>query len=94
MLEAELLDVVKTAGLQQIKTQRYPFEVEFEASMKSFFPNPGDAEKIRQLFHADVGKNELGLDVHRKGDALHYVYPVLIVVGKKQSELGNVEELV
>lgn len=81
--ETQLLDVVKTAGLQQIKTQRYPFEVEFEASMKSFFPNPGDSEKIRQLFQADVGKNELGLNVYRKGDALHYVYPVLIIVGKK-----------
>ncbi|MFN7927831.1 MAG: class I SAM-dependent methyltransferase [Blastocatellia bacterium] len=81
--EAELVGVVEAAGLQDIKTQRYPFEVEFEASMKSFFPNPGDAEKIRQLFHNDVGKNALGLNVHRKGDAIHYIYPVLIVVGKK-----------
>lgn len=81
--EAELLDLTKTAGVQQIKTERYAFEVEFETSMKAFFPNPGDSEKIRRLFHADVDKNELGLNVHRKGDALYYVYPVLIVVGKK-----------
>lgn len=80
---AELLDLVKTAGLQQIKTKRYPFDVELEASLKVFFPNPGDSEKIRQLFHADVGKDELGLNVHRKGEAIHYVYPVLIVVGKR-----------
>lgn len=80
--EAELLDLIKTAGVKEIKTERYPFEVEFEASMQSFFPQPGDWEKIRQLFYADIGKNELGLNVHRKGEALHYVYPVLIIVGK------------
>jgi ubiquinone/menaquinone biosynthesis C-methylase UbiE len=80
--EAALLAVIEAAGLQDIKTERYPFEVEFEASMKSFFPQPGDEEKIRQLFHDDVGQDNLGLNVHRKGDALYYVYPVLIVVGK------------
>lgn len=81
--EDELLDVIASAGLQEIKTARYAFEVEFEASMKSFFPNPGDDEKIRRLFYDDLDKNNLGLDVHRKGDALHYVYPVLIAAGKK-----------
>lgn len=83
LTEAEVLSVIEAAGVQDIKLHRYPFEVEFEASMKSFFPNPGDAETIRQLFHDDLGKDHLGLNVHRKGDAIHYVYPVLIVVGKK-----------
>ena len=81
--EAELLSVVEAAGLQSSKTQRYPFEVELEASLKVFLPNPGDSEKNRQRFHDDIGKDDLGLSVHRKGDAIHYVYPVLIVVGKK-----------
>ena len=80
---AELLALVKAAGLREIKTERYPFEVELEASLKVFLPNPEVGEKIRQLFHSDVGKNELGLDVHSKGDAVHYVYPVLVIVGKK-----------
>lgn len=80
---AELLSLVKTAGLHEIKTERYPFEVELEASLKVFLPNPEIGEQIRQLFLADVGRNELGLDVHRKGDAVHYVYPVLVIVGKK-----------
>ena len=81
--ETELLALVEVAGLQEIKTERYPFEVELEASLKIFLPNPEVGEKIRQLFHSDVGKNELGLDVHRKGDAVHYVYPVLVIIGKK-----------
>lgn len=79
----EILALVKAAGLQEIKTERYPFEVELEASLKVFLPNPEIGEQLRQIFQADVGKNELGLDAHRKGDAVYYVYPVLVIVGKK-----------
>lgn len=87
LTEAELLAIAETVGLQQIKTLHYPFEVEFETSMKSFFPHPGNDQKIRQLFQNDVGKDELGLQVHLKGEKLHYIYPVLIVVGKKANDV-------
>lgn len=83
LTEDELLALIRASGLREIRTARYDFAVEFEASMKSFFPHPGDEEKIRQIFSDDVGKDDLGLKAHRKGAELHYVYPVLMVAGKK-----------
>ncbi len=80
---AEFLEMADSCGLQQIKTQFYKFELELEASMKAFFPNPGDDAKIRQIFRDDTGKDALGLNVHRRGDEIHFAYPVMILVGRK-----------
>lgn len=83
LTEGELLAMAEVAGLQELRTHRYPFEVEFEAGMKSFFPRPGDEEEIRRIFRDDVGVDRLGLNIHLRGSAIHYVYPVLIVAGRK-----------
>jgi ubiquinone/menaquinone biosynthesis C-methylase UbiE len=83
LTEDELLSLADAVGLREIRTRRYLFEVEFEASMKSFFPRPGDEAKIRQIFREDIGQDRLGLNVHRSGTEIHYAYPVLILVGRK-----------
>lgn len=80
---AEFLEMAESLGLQQLRTQFYQFELELETSMKAFFPNPGDSEKIRRIFRDDVGQDNLGLKVHLRDEAIHFAYPVLILVGKK-----------
>jgi SAM-dependent methyltransferase len=83
LTEAEFLQMAASLGLQEIKTAHYRFEVGLELALKGSFPNPGADEKIRQIFRADVGKDDLGLNAQLKGDEIHFAYPVLILVGKK-----------
>ena len=83
LTEAEFLQMAAAVGLQQIKTAHYRFEVELELALKGSFPNPGDDERIRQLFRADIGKDNLGLNAQLIGEEIHFAYPVLILVGKK-----------
>ena len=47
------------------------------------FPNPGDTEKLRQMFASDIEQDSMGVEVHRIGNELHFAYPILITVGQK-----------
>src|SRR5207244_12460375 len=61
----ELTGLLGEAGLDNITTQFYKHEFGLESVLKGSFPNPGDAERIRQLFEDDLGVDHLGLGVHR-----------------------------
>jgi ubiquinone/menaquinone biosynthesis C-methylase UbiE len=79
----ELTDLLTQAGLRGVRTQLYKHEVELEQVLQRSFPNPGDADTIRQAFAADLGVNRLGVGAHRRGESIHYAYPVAVVVGQK-----------
>jgi ubiquinone/menaquinone biosynthesis C-methylase UbiE len=79
----ELLQLANRLNLKDIRTRWYKVEMELEAQIRASFPNPGDDEKIRQAFRADLGKDHLGVAAHRVGNEIHFAYPVLILAGKK-----------
>ncbi|MFN7949839.1 MAG: class I SAM-dependent methyltransferase [Blastocatellia bacterium] len=83
LTEDELLRMAEAVGLQQIRTQRYAFELELETSMQSFFPNPGDDERIRQIYRDDLERDALGMNVHLRDGQIHFAYPVLMLAGQK-----------
>jgi ubiquinone/menaquinone biosynthesis C-methylase UbiE len=83
LTEAEFLQMADSLGLQKIKTARYQFGIDLEVALKGSFPHPGDDEKIRRIFRADVGKDDLGLSAQFKDTDIHFAYPVLIVAGEK-----------
>jgi ubiquinone/menaquinone biosynthesis C-methylase UbiE/GrpB-like predicted nucleotidyltransferase (UPF0157 family) len=70
------------AGLQNVRRQFYKHEFGLEPVLKGSFPNPGDADKIRQLFEDDLRVDRLGLGVHHKNGAIHFAYPIVILVGE------------
>lgn len=79
----ELTGLYDESGLQSVKTQFYKHEFSVEQVLKGSFPNPGDAERVRQLFIEDLGVDRLGLGAcHRDGE-IHFAYPVVILVGQK-----------
>jgi len=78
----ELTGLFRDAGLSEIKTEFYKLDVELEKILASSFPNPGDADKIRQLFSEDLGVNRLGVGAHRKDGAIWFAFPIAILVGK------------
>ncbi len=83
LTEAELLRMAAAVGLRQLRTQRYAFELALEDSMQSFFPNPGDDERIRQIYRQDLERDALGMNVHLRDGQIHFAYPVLVLAGRK-----------
>jgi ubiquinone/menaquinone biosynthesis C-methylase UbiE/8-oxo-dGTP pyrophosphatase MutT (NUDIX family) len=79
----ELTGLLHEAGLQNVRKQFYKHEFGLEPVLKGSFPNPGDADKIRQLFEDDLAVDRLGLGVHRRDGSLHFAYPIVILVGDK-----------
>ncbi len=79
----ELLQLAKNLELQDIKTEWYKVEMELEAQIRASFPNPGDDDRIREVFIDDLGKDNLGVGAHRVGSEIHFAYPILILTGKK-----------
>lgn len=85
LLLTELQEMMHQAGLVNLETGSYSMEMELEKQLQASFPNPGDADKIRQLFLEDLTENRLGVGSYRQGDVIYFAYPVSILVGHKPS---------
>lgn len=79
----ELVQMFKDAGLKSVRTEYYKVEMQVEKILAASFPNPGDADKVRQRFRDDIGVNRLGMGAMLKDGVVHYAYPIVIVVGEK-----------
>jgi len=81
----EMAEIVGASGLTNIRTGHYKVEMELEKQLSASFPNPGDADRIRRLFEADLGIDDLGVGAHRQGGKIYFAYPILVVVGEKSA---------
>ena len=81
----EMAEIVGASGLTNLRTGHYRVEMELEKQLSASFPNPGDADRIRRLFEADLGVDDLGVGAHRQGTEIHFAYPILVVVGEKSA---------
>jgi hypothetical protein len=76
------------AGLREPKTAFFRLGVELEAFLAASFPNPGDADRIRQTFADDLGVDRLGLGARRRDGAIHFAFPIVVIVGRKEPGEG------
>lgn len=83
LTEQELLAIVNDAGLTNIKTAPFKLEFEVERQLAGMFPNPGDEAKIRRIYLDNLKTDTVGMGVHKRGEAIHFHYPTMIVVGIK-----------
>jgi hypothetical protein len=74
-----------SAGLHNIKTDFYHLEMELEQQLQASFSHPGDADKIRQLFREDLGRDRLGVGAHPRGEAIYFTYPIAVIIGQKRT---------
>jgi SAM-dependent methyltransferase len=81
---AELTDLCQVAGLRDVRTAFFKLEMALEALLAASFPNPGDADRIRQTLADDLGVDRLGLGAHRRDGAIHFAFPIVVIVGRKQ----------
>lgn len=82
----ELLGIIREAGLANLKTAPFKLEFEMEKQIAGMFPNPGDKEKIRQIYLDNLTTDSLGMGVHKRGEEIHFYYPTMIVVGTKLNQ--------
>jgi YD repeat-containing protein len=75
--------LMRESGLKNLQHGSYKVEMELEKQLKASFPNPGDDEKIREIFRNDIGNNSLGMEAHWLGNEIHFSYPISIYAGNK-----------
>lgn len=71
------------ANLQNANLAFYKVELELEQQLAASFPNPDDDEKLRQIFRENIEVDRLGVGAHFRGDEIHYVVPISVIVGEK-----------
>ena len=79
----EFQQLMTDRNLRDVRGASYRMEMELERHLAASFPNPGAKERLRQLFAADVDIDRLGVGAHRKGEEIHYAYPVMVFVARK-----------
>jgi ubiquinone/menaquinone biosynthesis C-methylase UbiE len=83
LLLEELAGLFHDVGLGEVKTAFFKLEMALEMLLAASFPNPGDADHIRQTFEADLGVDRLGVGAHRRNGAIHFAFPIVALVGIK-----------
>jgi ubiquinone/menaquinone biosynthesis C-methylase UbiE len=79
----ELIGLLDEAGVQNVAAHYYKHEFGLEQVIEGSFPNPGDAERVRQLFVEDLGVDRLGLGACASGGDIKFAYPIVMLVGRK-----------
>jgi ubiquinone/menaquinone biosynthesis C-methylase UbiE len=80
---AELKALFPAAGLPEARMTSYELRDELENLLSRSFPNPGDDDKIREIFRASAGDDRLGIPIRRDGPRIHYAYPVAVLAARK-----------
>ena len=78
-----LSTMVQSAGLKDVKTTYYRIEVEMEEQLKASCTPPEEAESFRRLLAEDLGKDVMGTGAVRKGDQIHFYYPIVVLSGER-----------
>jgi hypothetical protein len=74
----------RDVGLPEARATHYELRDELENLLQRSFPNPGDEQKIREIFWASAGDDRLGIPVRLQGTAIHYAYPVLVLCSDRR----------
>ncbi len=81
---AELRRLFAEAGLGAPRERFTELRDNVQNLLARSFPNPGDEQKIVDLFAASAEDDRLGIKVQRDGDQLLYAYPVAILAATKR----------
>jgi hypothetical protein len=57
--------------------------MQLEKIIAASFPEPGNIDKIRNLFQEDLTKNNLGLKSHLRDNEIYFYFPISMVIGNK-----------
>jgi ubiquinone/menaquinone biosynthesis C-methylase UbiE len=80
---SELKNIMRDAGLVNLKSERHDLEMSLEQILQSSFPDSQNIEKIKQLFKEDITKNNLGMNSHLKDNKIYFYFPISMIIGNK-----------
>ena len=80
---AELKALFPAAGLPEARITFYELRDELENLLGRSFPNPGDDDKIREIFRTSARDDRLGIPIRLDGPQVHYAYPVAVLVATR-----------
>lgn len=89
MPEQELRELFAKAGLPEPKVGDYRVECELDDLLSRSFPNPGDEEKIRNIFRDSIADNTLDLNTRLEDGKIFYSFPVAVLVARRQLATGS-----
>jgi hypothetical protein len=80
----EMESLFQQVGLSVPRQTFYKVEADLEDNLRRSFPNPGDADKLRQMFVQSLDDDGLGVGAHRVGDKIRFAYPIAVLVAEKK----------
>jgi SAM-dependent methyltransferase len=83
MPSTELRGFFRSAGLGEPRMASYELRDTLDNLLARSFPNPGDDGKIREIFAGSLTDDRLGIPLRREGTAVHYAYPVAVLVADR-----------
>jgi ubiquinone/menaquinone biosynthesis C-methylase UbiE len=75
----ELKGLFGKVGLSQPKEAFYDIRDTVKAMLARSFPDPGDGEKVTEMFAASAKDGRLGVEAYFEAGELRYAYPVAIL---------------
>jgi len=69
--------------LEPVASAFYRLGMDLETILRSSFPNPGGADRIREIFQAELEQPVMGVGAVREGNGVRYFYPVTVQVWRK-----------
>jgi len=82
---SELQTMFNEAGLNLVEQHLYRMEVDVEELLKATLTPPKEAEEFRKIVKADINHNKLGINAFMKDNKLKFSFPIVIMVGIKQT---------
>ncbi len=83
LTEPEFKALFAEAGLPEPLVSYYCVESEMEDLLSRSFPNPGDADRVRQMFEDSLADNALDLNTRRENGQIVFSFPQAILVSTK-----------
>lgn len=80
---SELQALFPAAGLPEAKITFYELRDELENLLGRSFPNPGDDDKIREIFRTSARDDRLGIPIRLEGTHIRYAYPVAVLAATR-----------
>jgi ubiquinone/menaquinone biosynthesis C-methylase UbiE len=81
----ELRQMMESIGCINMNIKHHDLEMNLEMILQSSFPNPGDKDRIVQLFKQDLVQNHLGMKSHLVNNKIHFYFPVSMIIGTKET---------
>jgi SAM-dependent methyltransferase len=79
----ELEALFPAAGLPSPRRTSYSLASDVEGLLERSFPNPGDAERVREMFVASLDDDGMGVGTRRHRGQIRFAYPVAILVADR-----------